>query len=89
MVKKINICEIRKSYYDIKNILYCYFYIFFIRFIIMSNNFNSSIDEYEFLSNSLNKIFKNNNKEIKNLLLKNNIKTINTKISFFFKCTII
>ena len=27
----------------------------------MSNNFNSLIDEYEFLSNSLNKIFKNNN----------------------------
>ena len=55
----------------------------------MSNNFNLLIDEYEFLSNYLNKIFKNNNKEIKNLLLKNNIKTINTKISFFFKCTII
>ena len=35
-----------------------------------------------FLSNSLNKIFKNNNNEIKNLLLKNNIKTINNKISF-------
>jgi len=48
----------------------------------MSNNFNSLNDEYEFLSNSLNKIFKNNNKEIKNLLLKNNIKTRNNKISF-------
>jgi len=48
----------------------------------MSNNFNLLIDEYEFLSNYLNKIFKNNNKEIKNLLLKNNIKTINNKISF-------
>ena len=54
-----NICEMRKSYYSNKNILYCYF-----------KNFNSLIDEYEFLSNSLNKIFKNNNKEIKNLLLK-------------------
>jgi len=58
------------------------FIFFFIRFIVMSNNFNSLIDEYEFLSNSLNEIFKNNNKEIKNLLLKNNIKTINNKISF-------
>ena len=48
----------------------------------MSNNYNSLIDEYEFLSNSLNKIFKNNNNKIKNLLLKNNIKTINNKISF-------
>ena len=48
----------------------------------MSNNYNSLIDEYEFLSNSLNKIFKNNNNVIKNLLLKNNIKTINNKISF-------
>ena len=57
-------------------------YFFFIRFIIMSNNYKSLIDEYEFLSNSLNKIFKNNNKEIKNLLLKNNIKTRNNKISF-------
>ena len=67
----------------ISKIYYIVIFIFFlIRFIIMSNNFNSLIDEYEFLSNSLNKIFKNNNKEIKNLLLKNNIKTINNKISF-------
>jgi len=64
-------------------IYYIVIFIFFlIRFIIMSNNFNLLIDEYEFLSNSLNKIFKNNNKEIKNLLLKNNIKTRNNKISF-------
>ena len=48
----------------------------------MSNNFNSLINEYEFLYNSLNKIFKNTNEEIKNLLLKNNIKTRNNKISF-------
>ena len=58
------------------------FIFFFIRFIVMSNNFNSLIDEYEFLSNSLNEIFKNNNKEIKNLLLKNNIKTRNNKLVF-------
>jgi len=48
----------------------------------MNNNLNSLIDEYEFLSNSINNIFKNTNKEITNLLLENNIKTKNNKISF-------
>jgi hypothetical protein len=48
----------------------------------MSNNYNLLIEEYNSLSNSLNNIFKNNNQEIKNLLLKNNIKTRNNKISF-------
>jgi len=40
-IKKINICEIRESYYDNKNIfisLFLYFLYFFIKFIIMSNN---------------------------------------------------
>jgi hypothetical protein len=43
----------------------------------MSNNL--LIDEYDFLSNSLNKIFKNTDEEI---TIKNNFKTRNNKISF-------
>jgi len=48
----------------------------------MNNNYNLLISEYDFLSNSLNNIFKNTNEEIKKILLKNNIKTRNNKISF-------
>ena len=47
-----------------------------------NNNYKTLLDEYNFLSNSLNDIFKKNNIDIKNLLLKDGIKTRNNKISF-------
>jgi hypothetical protein len=47
-----------------------------------SNNYKTLLDEYDFLSKSLNNIFKNVNIEIKNLLFKSGIKTRNNKISF-------
>ena len=40
------------------------------------------MDEYNFLSNSLNNIFKTTDDDIKKLLIKNGIKTRNNKISF-------
>ena len=47
-----------------------------------NNNYKTLLDEYEFLSKSLNNIFKNINTEIKNLLFKSDTKTRNNKISF-------
>jgi hypothetical protein len=47
-----------------------------------NNNYKTLIDEYDFLSKSLNNIFKNVNIEIKNLLFKSGIKTRNNKITF-------
>ena len=61
-----------------------YFYLnFYFKFIIMNNNnYKTLLDEYNFLSNSLNNIFKTTNDDLKNLLIKNGIKTRNNKISF-------
>jgi ABC-type glucose/galactose transport system permease subunit len=64
------------------NIYYVVFLIFFQIIIIMNNNLDLLFNEYKILSDSLNKIFINTNKEIINLLLKKNIKTRNNKISF-------
>jgi len=47
-----------------------------------NNNYKTLLDEYEFLSKSLNNIFKNVITEIKNSLFKSGIKTRNNKISF-------
>ena len=47
-----------------------------------NNNYKTLLDEYNFLSNSLNDIFKTTNIDIKSLLLKDGIKTRNNKISF-------
>ena len=47
-----------------------------------NNNYKTLLDEYNFLSNSLNNIFKTTNDDLKNLLIKNGIKTRNNKISF-------
>ncbi len=47
-----------------------------------SDNYKTLLDEYNFLSNSLNNIFKTINNDLKNLLIKNGIKTRNNKISF-------
>ena len=47
-----------------------------------NNNYKTLLDEYNFLSNSLNNIFKTTDVDIKNLLLKDGIKTRNNKISF-------
>lgn len=52
------------------------------------NNYKTLLDEYNFLSNSLNEIFKTTNDDIKSLLIKKGIKTRNNKISFF-RCLII
>ena len=46
-------------------------------------NYKTLLDEYNFLSNSLNNIFKTTNHDLKNLLLINNgIKTRRNKLSF-------
>ena len=47
-----------------------------------NNNYKTLLDEYNFLSNSLNNIFKTTDNDIKKLLIKNGIKTRNNKISF-------
>ncbi len=47
-----------------------------------NDNYKTLLDEYNFLSNSLNNIFKTINNDLKNLLIKNGIKTRNNKISF-------
>ena len=46
------------------------------------NNYKSLLEEYDFLSKSLNNIFKNVNTDIINSLFKSGIKTRNNKISF-------
>ena len=47
-----------------------------------NDNYKTLMDEYNFLSNSLNNIFKNNDNVIKKMLLDKKIKTRNNKISF-------
>ena len=47
-----------------------------------NNNYKTLLDKYNFLSNSLNNIFKTTNDDLKNLLIKNGIKTRNNKINF-------
>ena len=79
---KINICEIKKKLYIVLKV---YFYLnFYFKFIIMNNNnYKTLLDKYNFLSNSLiNNIFKTTNDDLKKLLIKNDIKTRNNKISF-------
>ena len=45
-----------------------------------NNNYKTLLDEYDFMSKSLNNIFKVSDNNIKNLLTKNGIKTRNNKI---------
>lgn len=47
-----------------------------------NNNYKTLLDEYNFLSNLLNEIFKTTNDDIKSLLIKKGIKIRNNKISF-------
>ena len=47
-----------------------------------NNNYKILLDEYDFMSKSLNNIFKVSDNNIKNLLTKNGIKTRNNKIKF-------